>query len=484
MPEFGGFVGPAYESRSKYQDAQRSINLYPEIDPTPGAVSVMALMPTPGMREFIDIPTLASITARPVRFAHVPPSRPDLAVIAVGNQMVTILPSGASYTTTTFELSSNTGPMVAADNGTDIIVSDGPNWYSVGIESLTIAKIADPNVTGGYPTFLDGYIISNRPDTAQFYWSGLRALTWDGLDFATKEAWPDDLVTPWAEHRELWLLGTQTSEVWYNSGNTDNNTFERNQGAFMQHGCAAPFSVSRLGDTFAFVATDERGAAMIVVANGYAFKTISTPALDYEMSNYETVADAIAFTYRASGHEFYQVTFPTANVTWVYDITTNMWHQRAGRDSLGNLTRHRANCVMTYRGLTIVGDHQNGKLYELTDDVFKDGTDPIERIRRCPHILDDRKQVRYQELQVEFEPGVGIQTGVGSDPQAMLRWSDDGGSTWSNEHWTTIGAVGAYKNRARWTRMGAARDRVYEVRVSDPVKTVIIGATLNVRSGA
>ena len=482
--EFGGFVGPAYESRSRYQDAQRSINLYPEIDPTPGAKATMALMPTPGMREFLDVPTLASVTARPVRLLYTPPSRPALGVVVVGNKLLTMTPSGASYTLSSpTTLTSNVGPMTAADNGTTIVVSDGTAAWTIDIATAAVAQITDPAFFGGRPTFLDGYLLFNKPGTPQFYATGLRALTFDALDFATKEAWSDDIVTPWSEHRELWLLGEQTSEVWYNTGNTD-FPFERNSGAFMQHGCAAPYSVSRLGETFAFLATDERGACQVVIANGYNLQKISTTALDYAFSTYEAVNDAIAFTYRASGHEFYQLTFPTANVTWVYDLTTNMWHQRASLDNLGNLDRHRANCSMHYQGRVLIGDYENGKIYEYDDEMYTDGGNAIPRIRRCPHILDDRKAVRHQELQVEFEPGVGLQSGTGTDPQAMLRWSDDGGSTWSSERWASIGTIGAYKNRARWTRMGSARDRVYEVRVSDPVKCVIVGATLNVRQGA
>jgi hypothetical protein len=65
----------------------------------------------------------------------------------------------------------------------------------------------------------------------------------------------------------------------------------------------------------------------------------------------------------------------------------------------------------------------------------------------------------------------------------MLRWSDDGGSTWSNEHWTTIGALGKYKNRAIWRRLGTARDRVFEVVVTDPVKAVIVSANLKASGG-
>jgi hypothetical protein len=71
----------------------------------------------------------------------------------------------------------------------------------------------------------------------------------------------------------------------------------------------------------------------------------------------------------------------------------------------------------------------------------------------------------------------------GYDPQAMLRWSNDGGSTFSNEHWVTIGKIGQYLNRAIWRRLGWSRDRIFEVVVSDPIKAVIVSANLKASAG-
>jgi hypothetical protein len=105
-------------------------------------------------------------------------------------------------------------------------------------------------------------------------------------------------------------------------------------------------------------------------------------------------------------------------------------------------------------------------------------------------VADFQRQY-FDELQIQFQPGVGL-TGittplnnevVGADPQAMLRWSNDGGSTWSSEHWTSIGLIGKYKNRAIWRRLGQARDRVFEVVVSDPINAVIISANLKATAG-
>ena len=115
----------------------------------------------------------------------------------------------------------------------------------------------------------------------------------------------------------------------------------------------------------------------------------------------------------------------------------------------------------------------------------------IRRLRRAPHIVTDLQRQYFEELQIQFQPGVGLNGNptplnegvVGSDPQAMLRWSNDGGSTWSNEHWVTIGKIGKYKNRAIWRRLGWSRDKVFEVVITDPVFPAIISANLKATEG-
>jgi hypothetical protein len=131
----------------------------------------------------------------------------------------------------------------------------------------------------------------------------------------------------------------------------------------------------------------------------------------------------------------------------------------------------------------MVGDYANGKIYKLDKDNYTDDGQQVRRLRRAPHLVADFQRQYFDELQIQFQPGLGLSTGQGDNPQAMLKWSDDGGSTWSNEHWVTIGAIGRYANRAIWRRLGWARDRVFEVSISDPVKAVIVSANLKAYAG-
>jgi hypothetical protein len=71
----------------------------------------------------------------------------------------------------------------------------------------------------------------------------------------------------------------------------------------------------------------------------------------------------------------------------------------------------------------------------------------------------------------------------GAIPRVALRWSDDGGHTWSNEHVASMGKIGQTGTRVIWRRLGMTlklRDRVYEISGTDPVKIAIMGAELDV----
>ena len=227
---------------------------------------------------------------------------------------------------------------------------------------------------------------------------------------------------------------------------------------------------------------DTRGQAMIGGIEGYQFTRISTHAVEQTLMN-QYIADAVAFTYQLEGHEMYVVSFPTIDITWVYDLTTKMWHKWLYWDQATGYHRHRANCGAFFNNVYLVGDYANGIIYQLDNAVYTDNGNTIRRLRRCPHLVSDLQRQYFSELQIQFQPGVGLETGQGQNPQAMLRWSSDGGSTYSNEHWTSIGLVGKYRNRAIWRRLGWSRDRIFEVSVSDPIKCVIVSANLKGEPG-
>jgi hypothetical protein len=409
----------------------------------------------------------------------------------------------------------------------------GVNQYTissntaVGSETMyalnfTVIPTNDGAFSGGTTVdIVDNYFVYSRPSSQQFGASDALSPVSQALSFASKDGAPDNLVALIVDHREVYLLGEASSEVWVDVGSFP-FPFQRIPGTSTQHGIAAQFSVSRLGDSFAYVSRNLRGQGQIMMMQGYKPTRISTHAVEYSLVN-QYIDDAIAWTYQLEGHEVYVVSFPTINITWAYDIASGMWHKWLYTDTTGTYSRHRGNCCAEFQGMVLVGDYANGKIYELDKFNYTDDGVNVRRLRRAPHLVSDFQRQYFEELQIQFQPGVGttglsqnqniflqapyfiaptanlvipatqtvvlgIQNAINSsttttNPQAMLRWSDDGGSTWSNEHWTTIGALGKYQNRAIWRRLGTARDRVFEVVVTDPVKAVIVSANLKASGG-
>ena len=386
--------------------------------------------------------------------------------------------------------------------------------------NFTVIPNNDGAFSGGTTVdIVDNYFVYSRPSSQQFGASDALSPVSQQLSFASKDGSPDQLVALIVDHREVYLMGEASSEVWVDVGAFP-FPFQRVPGTSTQHGIAAQFSVARLGDSFAYVSRNGRGQGQIMQMQGYKPTRISTHAVEYSLVN-QYIDDAIAWTYQLEGHEVYVVSFPTINITWAYDMASGMWHKWLYSNTDGTYSRHRGNCEAQFQGMVLVGDYANGKIYELDKSVYTDDGVNTRRLRRAPHLVSDFQRQYFEEFQIQFQPGVGT-TGLSVSPfiyigtpyilyptatliipptqtvvigvatlsnqtttlpQAMLRWSDDGGSTWSKEHWTTIGALGKYQNRAIWRRLGQARDRVFEVVVSDPVKAVIISANLKASGG-
>jgi hypothetical protein len=462
------FLGGSGHARSVSVNVSRTVNLYAEMD-AEGKAQI-ALYGTPGLVQF------ATTHAAEVRGLYEASGRLFAVVGATFYEV-----SGAGVATNRGTLTSTSGAVSMADNGLMVAVVDGANGYQFTLATNAFAQIADPDFPAADRiAFQDGYFIINDSGTGSFFVTSLYGTDVDPLDFASAEGAPDPLISLICDHRELWLFGDESTEVWFNSGAAD-FPFERINGAFLEMGCGAAHSVAKLDNSVYWLTQDKRGHGQVVRAQGYQPQVVSTKAVEFAIDGYATIADAIAYTYHQEGHAFYVLTFPSANATWCLDVTTGLWHERMYWDGAEN--RHRGNCHAFCFGRHLVGDHTNGKIYELDLDAHTDDGAALRAIRRTQHQHAQGKRLFWSSLQIDIEAGVGLVTGQGSDPQMMLRWSDDGGKTWSSEHWRSMGAIGEYSRRAIWRRLGQSRNRVYEVAITDPVKRVIIDAWADVEAG-
>jgi hypothetical protein len=455
---------------------------------------------------------------------------------------------------------SGTGPVSMADNGTQLFIAcNGPSFIYNRVTNA-FSQINDIDFPGAVTVgYLDGYFVFNEPNSQRIWVTELLdGTSIDPLDFASAEATPDNAVALLIDHKEAWIFGNNSIEVWYNSGALD-YPLTPIQGAFNEVGCVAPYSVAKLDNGIFWLGADARGQGVVYRANGYQAVRVSTHAVEWHIQRYGNLSDAIAYTYQQDGHAFYVLIFPQANTTWVFDVATNLWHERAGWVN-GAFTRHRSNCQMSFNNEIVVGDFQNGNLYALDLDVFADYDQPqrwLRSWRALPTSGNNLKRTAQHTLQLDLESGsldpsvvinqeiidvttgedfllqedddfiltevfsgfiftnllqengslilqeddspiaaieipdsvadgkIVLQTGMAIadqlDPQVMLRWSDDGGHTWGNEHWRSVGRAGEWGYRVFWRRLGMTeklRDRVYEVSGTDPVKLAIMGAEL------
>jgi hypothetical protein len=467
-------LGSAYVTRSVNAADNRMINLFPEIVPE-GGKELGFLNRAPGLR------TVVTVGDGPIR-----------GLWTFGNNLYVV--SGArlyrvnsSYTVTLIgTVAGTSGPVSMSDNGVQLFVACNGPGFIYNANTNAFAQITDTDYPGAVTvSYVDGYFVFNEPNSQKIWVTALfDGTSVDPLDFASAEGSPDDVVGIIADHREVWVFGTDSVEVWYNSGDPD-FPFSRIQGAFNELGCASAYSIAKMDNGLFWLGEDSRGKGIVYRANGYTGQRISTHAVEWQIQQYGDISDAIGYTYQQDGHSFYVLVFPSANATWVYDVATQAWHERAGFNN-GSFTRHRGNCQVFFNNEVLVGDYQNGKIYAFDLNVYADDGQPqkwLRSWRALPTGQNNLKRTAHHTLQLDIEAGVGLVTGQGSDPEVMLRWSDDGGHTWSNEHWVKIGKIGEYGRRAIWRRLGMTqklRDRVYEVSATDPVKVAIMGAELTV----
>lgn len=376
--------------------------------------------------------------------------------------------------------------VVMSASALEIFIACGTRGYIYNIAGGTLSEITDPDFPGALTVaYLDGYFVFNPPDSQEVWVTDLLAgSVIDGLDFASAETESDDLLAIVVDHREAWLFGATTTEVWYNAAGGAGFPLARIQGASIEVGIASPYAWAKMDNTIFWLGDDGIGYR----ANGYVPQRVTTHAVEQWIAENVDVSDAIAYAYKHNGHQFFVLNFTNGNNTWAFDVATGKWHERPGWLN-GEFTRHRSNCYARFNGTHVVGDYQNGTLYALSEDTYADGADQqrwVRTWRALPAGTGTLQRQTHHSLQVDIESGVGLDgVGQGVDPEVMLRWSNDGGHRWSNELWRKIGKIGETFRRVIWRRLGdtdALRDRVYELSGTDPVRIAIIDAELDVEA--
>jgi hypothetical protein len=514
------FVGASYPSAILRADAQSTINLYPETDKSGSGKSKVQLVGTPGLQAFVTLPTapirgiwigenrmfvvagasyyevLSNATyntrgtvANDGNPAQMFPNGNQLGIVSGGlfyydNGAGPVQPgfpsatgtarSSGSGSTQVYWVSGNqfdasmigqTFTLAGTSYGAVTQVSTDYGWLLTTTGIATVIQGAYTTTSGPVKaysgTYMDGYAIVSQPQSAQINISGLYDFgSWNVLDYSIKEGYPDHILAVLADQSNLYLMGSNTLEIWRDTGDAD-FPFQRIPGEVLAMGLVAPWSPDKLPDGVALLGTDFRGGPAVFLLQGYQYSRVSTPPLEKIWQGYSKVSDAVGYAYVDAGHSFYVLSFPTANATWVYDRAEGAWHQR---QSAGARTRGYLHGYVW--GGHYVGDWQTGQIYKCSLDYYDDAGTAITRQRVASHIANENKRIFYSQFTLD------VQTGEVANPTFTLDWSEDGGNTWSNQHTRTPSwaAVGAYATRFNWRRLGHSRMRTFRMTSTTPMR--------------
>ena len=445
-------LGGAYEARSVIAGAQRCVNLYTEKNPedakaptthypTPGFSSLAANSPTGNWRKLY-------LTR-------------DKQLFGVCSSRLVKIDDRWNLTEVGVLKTAGQKPVDISDNGIDMLIVDGsPFGYTVNLETLEFEVIGeDQNFFGGVSVdYIDTFFVVSEPNSRTFRVSLSNSVEFDPLFFADKTGRSDKLVGLITAHREIWLIGESTTEVWFNAGDPV-FPFQIVSGAFVEAGCCAPASIASHGNAILFLSKDDKGQAIVAMSKGYQLERVTTRAIESEFSKFKKVDDAIGLCYQFKGHLFYMLTFPSANQTWVYDLVEGLWHEEVWTDTNGAERRVRPSAVTFAFGKLVAGDRENGKLYFLDANNLAAIGGPLKRLRSMPVISNEGQRINEPVLLVDMEVGE-MPTG---DHFITLRQSDNFGKTWDDGIIQTLGARGAYDTTIQYRNLGIGRNRVFEL---------------------
>lgn len=486
------FIGGAYRGRTPNVDIQQCINWYQEGDVKDDRSPKQAI-PTPGISSFYQI--AASTTV--VQGLHY---YNDLLLV-VCNATLYSLTLGASPSLTTIGaltgLSTSTyvqmfdnGPA----NGQQVWIGDGASAW---VYDSSVPSITKMSATQGYPsggvgcmTMQDTYGIFTVPNSNVFWLTdALNFANVTSTNFATPESILDQITAIISDGARLYIFGLRDMEIWYNSGDAD-FTFTKITGCTYPVGCIAAKSAVKIDNSIVFLGSNEWGQPSIFQVRGTdPPRRISTPQIDWILSNGSspqtgTSINAFAFAYKDQGHEFYVLQLNTGGITFVWDATTNEWHQRASATALVASGAWAAAChefipqTSTNQG----GNHfvgvtgSNGTIGKLDYTSITDLGNAITRTLVTPHLnsLDDRIFINILQVIGNFSTANTGQSGG----TLTLTYSKDNGNTFPSTQTYTITAD--YVQRMIFRRLGLSRDWVFKLVTT--AAPIIMDCFINERS--
>jgi hypothetical protein len=339
----------------------------------------------------------------------------------------------------------STGHVPMAYNGDELVcVADGRGF--IYTESTnTLVEITDADfLPPSDVTFMDGYFIFTQLNSDTVFHSELYdGMAYNALDRIKIQRNPDFNVAIESMYSELWVFGSQTTELLQNSGATS-PAFTPISNTVIEVGCAALASVVRIPDVGLMWLGNDR----LIHLRANSGKTQVTP---HEIANkireMTRVDDAVAWFYMWGAHKFYVITFPTQDCTFVYDVMDNVWHERTTHNKNHWIGLYGAH----YDSKILVGDAFDSKIHLLSNTFYKDGNEDIRRTIITPEIHAGTNGITVRELSLSLKVGGGAYTG---NDTIRLYTSEDGGIIFNFVQERDFAEAGQYNKRVIFHNLG------------------------------
>ena len=480
-----GFVGPSYSVQSTAVADEECINFFAETNESGGPFdqaqayggreyeNIKSYFGTPGLSVFSALPE------GPVRGSFWAAGR----LFVVAGAHLYELSSVGAIIATLGAVANDNNPVSIAFNSIQLLVVSGGHAYCLTLATNALLDVT--SLLAGVPIQCDEsdtYFIVCFQNSNKFQMSQvLDGTTWPGTLVNEVSVFPDNIQSIIVNHRELWVFGLKRTQPYQDTGSLE--VFDPISGVLIENGAVSTFCTARVDNSVFWVGLDERGFCMAWRSNGYTPSRISTHAVEVWLSQQNNLSQLVSYSYQQHGHLFWVLYQPGGDCSWVYDVSEGLWHKRASWVNGVYGPHFSWNHVFAF-GKHLVGDWNTGNLYELSFDSLTDNGAPIRRLRRSPDVGNEMEWMYHSQLTVDFQTGVGLQpplldgNNAPREPQAILRWSDDRGRTWSNDHLQGLGFAGEYRKRVVWFRLGRSRYRVYELVITDPVSVSIVDAYL------
>lgn len=472
-------LGGTYEQRFKDWNSQRTVNWYPKISSeSEKNKTAMSLVPRPGLSEFVN---LSGSSIRGMFTARTLRSERLFAVVDTTLYEVHYDGSSTSRGTLTgMSVGSTSKVYMELNNNDELMIQDPEAAYIFDLTDNSLTEITDTDYPGGTSlAYADGYFIISDNDGRVTFSDIGSGTSWGGFNFFTPSFKPDKVKAVATFREEIYCFGDTTIEVYINDGETP---FIRQARTSIYYGLTARDSVaSWQGGVFFLGKSVNGGSDVYMMGNNYALNPVSTPAIAQKINEY-TNEDAEGFVQVSKdGHIFYHLHLPQLKTTLVYDMTTNMWHERQSEnpspdvDGTKKQDMYRGRNFVQFKGLNLLGDWYSGKIFLESTNVSTDDGNIRVLQRTTPIFHKDLKYISVYELELDMNSGFGM---TGADPVMMFKYSLNGGNTYEQEQILKLGPLGEYDYKIVLNKLGTARNWVIDFKITDPVDISVLQASV------